>query len=543
MEIASRSTSLDDLTSLFGYLPDPDPVLRKTGNSVRIYRELLSDPHLFACVEQMKSGILSMEWDIDRGKSKSRQAKAIRKMFLDLDMNRIIGEILDAVLFGYSVLEIRWEYRDSLMVPADVVGKPQEWFVFGDQNELRFLHKDYPGKGIEVPMNNFLLARNKPSYKNPYGEKVLSRCFWPVSFKKGIQQFWLKMTEKFGMPHIYAFISSADFEDEGKRAAVLEMLSAMVQDGVAVMPIGSTVNVLDFKQSASVDLYERGVEFYNKEISKAVLTVTTTTELGKVGSYAASQTHSEHQTTVIESYRKIVEQTMNRLIALVSEYNFPGSELPSFILYEEQDVDKALAERDELLVKTGLIRFTTDYFKRNYGFEDDDLQPIATPGAGEDPTGSPSGPAVVLNGAQVTAASSIVEKVTVGQMPRDSGVNQLMVFFGLTKEQAEAVIGSAGKVKPKVASEPVKEPVPEFKEPSFPDQDAIDELMSATIPKVGKLAGVSGPIMKLLEESSDFDEAILKLGSVYPDLKTDQIEEVIERAIFISEVWGRINAR
>lgn len=50
----------------------------------------------------------------------------------------------------------------------------------------------------------------------------------------------------------------------------------------------------------------------------------------------------------------------------------------------------------------------------------------------------------VLNGAQVEAAAGIVASVASGALPRDSAIGMLSQFFGLTDEQAEEVIGSAG---------------------------------------------------------------------------------------------------
>lgn len=58
------------------------------------------------------------------------------------------------------------------------------------------------------------------------------------------------------------------------------------------------------------------------------------------------------------------------------------------------------------------------------------------------------GPDNVLNGAQVAAATSIVTQVAMGQLPRESGIGQLKVFFNLTDAQAAAVMGSAGKSPP-----------------------------------------------------------------------------------------------
>ncbi len=54
----------------------------------------------------------------------------------------------------------------------------------------------------------------------------------------------------------------------------------------------------------------------------------------------------------------------------------------------------------------------------------------------------------VLNGAQVKAATDIVIAVAGGEIPRDSGIGQLIVLFNLTPEQAEQIMGSAGTDTP-----------------------------------------------------------------------------------------------
>lgn len=54
-------------------------------------------------------------------------------------------------------------------------------------------------------------------------------------------------------------------------------------------------------------------------------------------------------------------------------------------------------------------------------------------------------PELVLNGAQIQAASAIVQQVAEGLLPRDSGIGQLEVLLNLTTEQAERIMGSVGK--------------------------------------------------------------------------------------------------
>ena len=79
-EIATRGRSTD-FYSILQNLPDPDPVLKKQGKDIKIYRDLLSDPHVWACVQSRKSGVLSLMWEIDRGKAKSKQAQVIENLF------------------------------------------------------------------------------------------------------------------------------------------------------------------------------------------------------------------------------------------------------------------------------------------------------------------------------------------------------------------------------------------------------------------------------------------------------------------------------
>jgi hypothetical protein len=50
-----------------------------------------------------------------------------------------------------------------------------------------------------------------------------------------------------------------------------------------------------------------------------------------------------------------------------------------------------------------------------------------------------------LNGAQVQAAAAIVQQVALRQLPRDSGVAQLVEFFNLPPDKAERIMGAVGR--------------------------------------------------------------------------------------------------
>ena len=384
-EIATRKRALN-FYSLANILPDPDIVLRKQGKDVRVYKELLCDPHVFACVQSRKSGVLSLEWEINRGLDKDEKAEAIENLLKQLDIHKLISDILDATQFGFQPLEIIWKRdKSGYILPEKIVAKPPEWFCFDDNNTLKFRTKEnYYGE--ELPNKKFLLAQNNPSYNNPYGERTLSRVFWPVTFKKGGLKFWVIFTEKYGMPHLIGKHPRGATKEETNTLA--DMLEEMVQDAIAVIPDDSSVEIQEANKSSSAAIYEQLIDKMNAEISKAILGQTLTTEIGSTGSYAASNTHFAIRQDIIDADKKLVESVINQLIQWIYEINFSTADIPVFEMYAPEDVDLTLAQRDKILSDTG-VKFTKEYFIKNYGLEDEDFDiredilPTVTPNFSE----------------------------------------------------------------------------------------------------------------------------------------------------------------
>jgi phage gp29-like protein len=229
-EIATRKRSLN-FYSLSSYLPDPDSVLRKQGKDIRVYKDLLCDSHIFACVLSRKSGVLSLEWEIKNGTDKTELTEKLETLLKKIDIYRLINDILDCTLFGFQPIEIIWGKVDNLILPVELKAKPPEWFCFDDENQLKFRTKEHY-YGEELPPKKFLCPQSNPSYENPYGERTLSRVFWPATFKKGGLKFWVIFTEKYGIPHLVGKHPRGASKEETDNLA--DLLEDMVQDAVAV---------------------------------------------------------------------------------------------------------------------------------------------------------------------------------------------------------------------------------------------------------------------------------------------------------------------
>nr|WP_232462330.1 DUF935 domain-containing protein [Burkholderia ubonensis] len=368
------------------YLPNPDPVLKALGKDIRVYRELRADAHVGGCVRRRKAAVKSLEWGLDRSKAKSRVAKSIADVFADLDLSRIVTEMLDAVLYGYQPMEITWGKVGNYIVPTDVVGKPADWFVYDPDNQLRFRSKENRIQGEELPARKFLVPRQEATYLNPYGFPDLSMCFWPTTFKKGGLKFWVQFTEKYGSPMLVGKHprSASDAETN----LLLDRLEDMVQDAVAVIPDDSSIEIKEAAgKSGSADVYERLLHFCRGEVSIALLGQNQTTEA--TSTRASAQAGLEVTDDIRDGDKAIVTEAMNMLIRWICDLNFDGADRPVYEMWQQEQVDEVQAGRDEKLTRAG-ASFTPAYFKRAYNLQDGDLNERPQPVSAVDAVGASS---------------------------------------------------------------------------------------------------------------------------------------------------------
>jgi phage gp29-like protein len=316
-----------------GILPNPDKILGRLGKTYDTFRGLKNDPHVWSCIQSRKSGVIAGKIEIDGGESKIRDE--ITEIFDLLDTEQIIREILEAPLFGFQPMEIFWERRGGKFIPAGLAAAPQEHFAFSPEGNLMI--KEYGFAGAKpVPDYKFIVPCFEASRINPYGESLLSKCYWPVTFKNGGLRFWVNFTEKFGMPLLLGQYTRGATNDEASRLA--EELAAMSEDTVIVAPADIKIEMKEAAKSSSSELYRELIKHCNAEISKALLSQTLTTELD-MGSYAAAQTHFRVRREVIASDIRLVEQSLNRLARYFAEVNYGPAKLPKISLRVEDERD------------------------------------------------------------------------------------------------------------------------------------------------------------------------------------------------------------
>ncbi len=490
-DIASRKRARYSVSANMKLLPNPDVVLRKAGKTIEAYRDLLKDAHVASCAQSRKAGVFALEWEINPNNSPTEIVDFVTRQFQELDVPRVLGELLDASLYGYAISEIMWGMgRDGFVVATDIVGKPQEWFKFDEKGAPFFTAANY-ADGEPLPDKKFLVVQHQPTYLNPYGEAVLSRCYWPITFKKQLMSHMMTFAEKYGMPYLIGYY---DAIMGGQKAAteLVTALDGLYADGVAAIPSPSRAEILDSAKQAAIDVFMSGIVFYNAEVSKAILSQTLTTEQGATGSYAMSQTHLMVRKDVVDSDRRSVERVLNGFIRWLCDINWTGNETyPTFRLFEQTDVDQALADRDAKLFAMG-VRFGADYFAEGYGIDPRHIT-IVDPSAAPPPAGAFAAPRrrIIDTDGQDITAKPIPAQVEGTRM--------------------------------------LSEAVGEVFGPHEMAYEALDEMLR--------------PIINKIQMGRSYEEVNEALAELLPEMNSESFERLLAHSMFMADLAGRVSTR
>jgi phage gp29-like protein len=199
----------------------------------------------------------------------------------------------------------------------------------------------------------------------------------------------------------------------------------------------------------------------------------------------------------------------NSLVRWIVDLNFPGAaEYPKlWIRCEEEDDLKPLAERDKILVNEIGLPIPRRYFYETYAIPEPE---------GEEET--------VGGGAKAEGGSGKGEngRKTNGERPKRGDREFGDILPGTEPEK------------------PRKSPLMQ----SFtPDQQAVEGLKRAVAPELQAAAvGMIDPILGVMEEADGFEDAKNRLMAAYADMDDAAATELLSRALFAADAWGRISA-
>lgn len=250
-------------------------------------------------------------------------------------------DLLDAVGRGYAFSEIIWDTSERQWEPSRLEWRDQRWFRFERQNLT--VPVRIGDNGEDVPLEGFKFIN--PVMKAKSGIPLrsgLSRIVaWAWMFKAFTQRDWAIFTQTFGQPvRIGTYGAAATDKD---RDVLFRAVANIAGDCAAIIPDGMKI---DFIESASIgassDLYERRSDWLDKQVSKAVLGQTATTD-SVTGGLGSGKEHRQVQEDIERADAKTLAAAINRDLIrpwIQLEFADHGGKFPRIRIgrAEEQDV-------------------------------------------------------------------------------------------------------------------------------------------------------------------------------------------------------------
>ncbi|WP_419787226.1 DUF935 domain-containing protein [Pseudodesulfovibrio sp.] len=437
-EFATRLAAGADVGTFLGKLPDPDPVLRKRGEYADVLDDLTADDQVCMAMQNRKLRVLNkQDYDFSPGQAKGKDvsadaARLCEELVSDLEainLRDVFSSMLDAPFFGMTVLELMWEPHGGRLKLVDIVAKPRKWFGFDDDNRAVFCGETHT-YDAPLPAGKFVLVRHFPTFENPYGLRLLSRCLWPVAFKRGGIEFLTRFCEKFGQPWVLAY--APHNADRASRLSMAGDLAAMVQDAVAVLPNGAKVELAAVSGKAG-DLHEGYLRRWDKSISKVLMGQTLTSEMDGQGSRAASDTHYAVSGDMADADQFLVVSAMNEIALTFRNVNAPAGVIAPVFGYQEPEDFDAQANLDKKLHSVG-VRFKKSHFERHYGMAEDEFDLVDDNQAEAE---APADHSAFIEFASARDAQDIIDTALAEIMPQAVKANAKLVT------QIEKIVQSA----------------------------------------------------------------------------------------------------
>ena len=474
------------------------------------------DGHIFAEMSKRKRVLLTLDWDVlpprDASASERKLAAWVRDTLQDMTFfEDMLLDALDAVGHGFSALEITWSRIEAMWLPTALTRRPQRWFMtpWDDRDNIRL-------RGMEVmgtPLWPFGWVLHKHRAKSGYiARSGLHRILaWPYLFKNYGVRDLMELLEIYGLPLRVGKYPAGATADE--KAALLRAVTGIGHNAAGIIP---QEMLIEFQEAASTSGHSPHlslIDYMERTQSKVILGGTLTSQAdGKSSTHALGNVHNEVRHDLMVSDARQLEATLTRdLIYPIVALNKGVTDirrLPrlTFETREPEDL-KMYADSLPKLVAMGL--------PIPVGWAREKLS-IPTPDGDE--------PILTIPQPLQTLPPEFRPASTPGA--QGAGDTSSSGSGGASQSDSAALTSTALPVS------------------SYPDQAQLDATV-ADLPSTLLAAGMDkllAPVIQAIRSGQTPDDAIEGLLKARPQLDDAAIAELLARAIFVADIWGRVNA-
>jgi len=318
---------------------------------------------------------------------------------------------------------------------ASVTEKPLERFIPGaDGVHLRWRDPASGSfDGAPVDPRKFLLTVRQPSARNPYGEALRSRVYWPWFFRQHGWQYWMRWLERYGTPMLL------DKTAGDPQAMADNLADALAGSAIAV---GTGDDVQAVAPGTGTGHFSDFDGVICRRIQKAILGQTLTTDASSGGSFSAAKVADAVRTDRRNADLRLVSATVQRLIDALWQFNARAGEAPRFEMADDTGLEAERAARDAILAEKVGVRLTAEYIANAYDLEPADFT-MAEPAPQQAPQAGAGGGAGQGGASFAAAAGYSGREFTTVQHGIEEGLRKLDTVEPIAPELVRAAVLAA----------------------------------------------------------------------------------------------------
>ncbi|PIW54603.1 MAG: DUF935 domain-containing protein [Sphingomonadales bacterium CG12_big_fil_rev_8_21_14_0_65_65_10] len=275
------------------------------------------DLHYLSVLRTRKLAVSQLPIEVERA-DETEEAEGDAKLvedWLDRDMLETeIFNLLDAIGKGVSSVEMVWNTKQVPWVP-ELKWRDPRWFEFDRVNGTDLLLRGGEtgmGEPTPLPGGKFIVHIHPSKSGLPIRSGLARIAAWGYMFKNFAIKDWVTFLEAFGHP--LRIGKYGPNESEENKAILHRALYELGSDAAAAFPETMNVEFIDRKGgTAPNDLWRSHAEYFDLQLSKAVLGQTSTTDAvaGGLGDGQANA-HSDVAETIERADAKLLAATLNR---------------------------------------------------------------------------------------------------------------------------------------------------------------------------------------------------------------------------------------
>jgi phage gp29-like protein len=299
------------------------------------------DAHLFAVANTRRLALTGLPWqvvsaaDVHEGidrHSADQAAVYCRGVLTQLDrFDDVLQHLSLATGRNIAVAELVWAVADGVFQPIDIVPVDFTRIVFDELDRPRLLTQDEPDEGIALAPNKFIVHTPHSVTGHPQRGGLLRVTSMVYLAKNLALKDWMIFAEVFGMPVRIARYEPTATPEEKRE--LLDMLESLGSHAAGVFSRAVELQIIEANRGTSGPPFERLIEFLNREMSKAWLGQTLTTDVaGQKATFAASNVHEAVRQGVLADDMAKEARTIRRdLLGPLARLRFgPDVPIPCF---------------------------------------------------------------------------------------------------------------------------------------------------------------------------------------------------------------------